>query len=142
MIVYRMQDNVGRGPWKLFFSHKWIEPRPDHENLKPWFEEMGRVDLGVFTGEAMACGCISLDSLRRWFTPTEYAKLLALGYQCVQIEGRILGMSETQVVFAKFGRLSDGAVPVDLYPAHADRSRVAATADVCGAGAKLDVPKV
>ena len=43
--IYRVQDAQGRGPWKPGFSHRWVEDRPDHYNLPPWFVEFGRCDL-------------------------------------------------------------------------------------------------
>ena len=34
-LVYRIQDNEGRGPWKPGFSSQWVIEREDLENLLP-----------------------------------------------------------------------------------------------------------
>lgn len=119
MIVYRIQDKDGRGPWKPGFSIKWSE---DHD--EKWFkahptfyEEFG---MGIFKkmiyGMNMGSGCESLEQLRDWFTPSEYQKLKGFGYQAVKMEaGRILAMSPIQVVFERAKPLNEGVEPVELY---------------------------
>lgn len=116
-IVYRIQDADGRGPFKPGFSHRWTEDRPDHENLVPWFVDLGRMDLRMIAGMAGGTACRTLEQLRRWFTPSEYATLQRFGYQAVQLEaGRIIGESGIQLFFERCRPLKEGAVPVELYP--------------------------
>lgn len=89
--VYRIQDRDGRGPWKPGFSRRWVEDRADHDVLRPWFEEFGRVDKLAIVGFAIGCGCRTVEQLQRWFTPSEYATLLQFGYRAVRLDvGRIL----------------------------------------------------
>lgn len=116
-IVYRIQDADGRGPFKPGFSHRWTEDRPDHDNLVPWFVDLGRMDLQMIAGMAGGTACRTLDQLRRWFTPSEYKTLQRFGYQAVQLEaGRIIGESGIQLFFERCRPLKEGAVPVELYP--------------------------
>lgn len=118
--VFRIQDKDGRGPFKPGFSTKWVEDREDHENLVPWFVDIGRVDLQMIAGMSGGTACRTLDQLRRWFTPSEYKTLRRYGYQAIQMEvGRILGESETQLVFERCLPLMDGVTPVELYPENA-----------------------
>lgn len=116
MTIYRIQDSSGRGPWRPGFSQTWSEPRDDHKNLPPFFFEFPGAISKALTWEHLGSGCRSVAQLRRWFTPSEYAKLLKAGYKAVQIEAdRILGESAVQCLFARVKPLADEVVPFDLY---------------------------
>ena len=115
MIVFRVQDKDGRGPWKPGFSHKWVEDRKDHDNLVPWYVEFGRVDLQGIAGMTMGSACTSLEQLRRWFFPSEYKKLLSLGYQAVQLEASVLAESEVQCFVQRAKPFNIKSYPVALY---------------------------
>lgn len=115
--VYRVQDRAGRGPWKPGFSAQWVEYRPDHDLLIPWYRQFGWVNERAIVGMHVGCGYRTVEQLRRWFTPSEYAKLQGFGYRVVQLEvGRILGESDIQLVFERARPLREAATPVDLYP--------------------------
>lgn len=116
MRVYRIQDKDGRGPWKPGFSVQWVEDRPDHDNLHPWYVTMGDVRTRSIAGMYMGSACTSLEQLCRWFTAREYQTLLALGYQAVSMEaGRILGADANQVVFERARPLNEGVREERLY---------------------------
>jgi hypothetical protein len=116
IIIYRVQDSDGRGPWKPGFSRLWVEVRPDHKNLIPWYQEFGRIDHFALTGMHLGCGCRTKEQLQRWFTPGEYAKLFLYGYQAVEMEvGRILAESDTQCVFERAKPLHKDVAIFDLY---------------------------
>ena len=71
----------------------------------------------AITGMHLGCGCRTKEQLRRWFTSEEYAKLIQLGYNAVQMGvGRILAESNTQCVFERFKPLHKDIVTFDLYP--------------------------
>jgi hypothetical protein len=116
-IVYRVQDRDGRGPWKPGFSMVWVEDREDLQRLLPWYEEFGRVDhLGIY-GMVMGSACRTLQQLRRWFTPKEYATLRRHGYRAVKLKvGRLLASSDVQCVFERAKPLNVDVEPVELYP--------------------------
>lgn len=117
-IVYRIQDKEGRGPWKPGLSKHWIEPRPDHDQLIPWYQEFGPVHLSAIHGMRIGCACTSLDQLRRWFSPTEYQRLIEFGYRAVRMEvGRILAQSDIQCIFERAKPLHRDVTPFDLYDA-------------------------
>lgn len=114
--VYRIQDSDGRGPWKPGFSHRWVEDREDHANLVPWYSEFGPVHQRAIIGMALGSGCRTLNQLRRWFTASEYATLLRLGYRAVRLDaGRILAESEIQCVFERAKPLREDVEEVELY---------------------------
>lgn len=114
--VYRIQDSDGRGPWKPGFSHRWVEVRPDHDLLSPWYEEFGRVDQQATPGMHIGCGCRDVATLMRWFTPTEYRRLLGFGYRAVSMTvDRILAESVIQCVFERRLPLRQEATAIDLY---------------------------
>jgi hypothetical protein len=114
--VYRVQDKDGRGPWRPGFSQLWVEGRDDHDNLPPWFAEFGRVDQRGIIGMAKSSACMTLDQLRRWFTPSEYATLRKHGYHAVRMQvGRVLAESAVQCFFERAKALHLDAEPIDLY---------------------------
>lgn len=118
-LIYRVQDPDGRGPWKPGFSHRWAEDRPkeEYEALVPWPVQFGNVLRHSIVGMSLGCGCRSLEQLRRWFTPKEYATLRSFGYCAVKMEtGRILAESDIQCVFERAMPLREGVEPVELYP--------------------------
>ena len=116
-LVYRVQDKEGRGPWHPGFSHRWVEDRPDHENLGPIYADPGCPDMGCLTGfVAYGVACRTVEQLRRWFTPSEYAKLCMFGYQCVSMYAdRVMFDTGTQCLFGRMLPLRFDAMPVDLY---------------------------
>lgn len=115
-IVYRVQDKDGRGPWKPGFSDRWVEDRDDHDNLPPFMYEFVNALDHAIIGMVFGCGCRTLVQLQRWFTPTEYATLKELGYECVKMEvGRILAESDIQCVFERNKPLRDDVEIVELY---------------------------
>jgi hypothetical protein len=62
--------------------------------------------------------CLTIESLRRWFTAEEYGRLIGLGYRCVRLDGcRVLYRGEAEVVIARARQFRKGAVPVSLYGA-------------------------
>lgn len=121
ILLYRVQDLEGRGPWRPGFSRLWVRDREDHDNLRPWPEQFG-LDIipkgGWPFGRHFGCGCRTLEQLRRWFTAEEYATLQHYGYQAVQMDAqRILAESDIQLVFQRARPLRAGAEPVQLYGA-------------------------
>lgn len=115
-IIYRIQDASGRGPFKPGFTATWLKPRADHDNLAPWFVEMGPVHTKVRKGMACGCGCQTVEQLRRWFSADEYLALLAHGYKAVKLEAdRLLGSSATQCVFERAHPLHDAVEEFSLY---------------------------
>lgn len=114
--IYRVQDSVGRGPWKPGFSHLWVEDRDDFDHLIPWTKEFPSVLKRFLTGMHLGCGCIDKAQLKRWFTVREYRRLLALGYHSVEIgDCHLLAESEIQCVFQRMKPLKTGAKAFALY---------------------------
>lgn len=128
--MYRVQDDEGRGPWRPGFSQRWVEDRPASEfaALQPWPSEFGPVHLRAIFGMHLGCGCTSIVQLRRWFTPTEYRRLLSFGYRAVRMGvGRVLAESAIQCVFERAKPLTQDVEAVELYPADDAVARSAAS---------------
>jgi len=114
MRILRIQDAEGRGPWKPGFSDLWVRNDPDNE-LVPFWEDCGTAIL-ICPGEFYGSGCRTVEQLKRWFNPTEYAILLSFGYQAVKMRvDRIVGESSIQCVFAREIPLYQNVEPFDLY---------------------------
>ena len=114
--IYRIQDIEGRGPWKPGFSKQWVESRDDHDNLIPWYEQFGRVDRLAIVGMHIGCGCRTIEQLRRWFSPNEYATLIDKKYNavCMNVD-RVLGESDIQCVFERIKPLHKHVEIFQLY---------------------------
>ena len=111
--AYRVQDRYGRGPFKPGFSHNWVEPREDHENLLPWMKEFPDIEL---RGTHLGSACRTVEQLRRWFTLPEYAKLIRYGYTAYAIGGcEIIEEGPTQLVINRDIPFRIGAVSIELY---------------------------
>lgn len=120
-IVYRVQRmDDGRGPYRPGWSSAWVEERGDLANLPPWQDEFGWGLLAVAESARLrvfGVGCRTLDQLRRWFTPGEFATLREHGYRAVRMEvDQVLAESEVQVVFCRRLPLRRNVQVVELYP--------------------------
>ncbi len=114
--VFRIQDQDGRGPFKPGFTKKWSIDRADKENLVPWFQEFGRVDLKVLYGATAGSACETLEQLRRWFSKEEYNTLKELGYKAVKMEvDRIMAKSEIQCFISRSIPFKQQINEVELY---------------------------
>lgn len=115
-VVYRIQDNEGRGPWRPGFSDTWVIEREDLYNLVPWILDIGDVMSKATRGRHLGCGCLTIDQLKRWFTPPEYSKLKLFGYRCVILSDAILlGYSPIQCVFERVKPLNKDLETMELY---------------------------
>lgn len=112
-IVYRVQDNEGRGPWRPGFSTMWLdEDIGDRAALPSTIEDFGKetIERLTSTGEHYGTACRSIDALRAWFTPTEIKRLDGFGFRLVEFrDARILIESEHQALIARSRPLSFGA---------------------------------
>jgi len=120
--IYRMQDSEGRGPWKPGFSTLWVEDRDDHKNLPPFYEEFGEVGKYIPRGEFCGSGCKTKKQLKRWFTESEYNKLIIFGYRAVSLRiTRVVAESDTQLVFTRPWPLTKGVEYFELYRSCQDK---------------------
>ena len=106
MIVYRVQDRKGRGPFKPGMSKRWADQdfAPGMQAIPTLLEEFGEdiLDREGLPGEWFGSAVTSPQGLLKWFSPTEWPRLYRLGYRPVQMfADRILAESENQVLFAR-----------------------------------------
>jgi len=105
IVVYRIQDKFGRGPFRPGFSQRWLDDEltQGKTELPSWMEEFG-ADLIIKRGrpgEYYGSACRSLEWLDRWFSFSEQQRLAALGFMTVSLTvTRLLAHSECQIVFA------------------------------------------
>ena len=115
--IYRIQDKKGRGPFKPGFSHEWVEWREDHRNLLPFYDDFGYIaEERNHLGKVFGCGCRTKKQLKRWFTESEYKRLLDAGYHAVKMNvDKVIAESDIQLVFARKRKLKYGAKKIKLY---------------------------
>lgn len=112
MMVYRVQDYEGRGPWRPGVSGLWIQDDAPVGRLEETiFDLMPAADLQRLPRDRYyGCGCRRLDDLMLWFTPLERQRLARLGYTPVQLHAdAVLASSVWQVLFSRYRPLSHGA---------------------------------
>lgn len=103
MIVYRVQDAVGRGPYRLGLSHRWADP--NGPNNPPWWVEIGETIEAAHArcnDPAMnyGCGFDTLGQLHAWFNSRDLRNLDRLGFKMVRITPDVIvARTPSQVVF-------------------------------------------
>jgi len=105
-IVYRIQDEYGRGPFRPGFSKQWHDQYFD-VGMKPlptWGDEFGwdLIDRKGRAGEFFGTAVRRPEKLCEWFSATERGRLELLGFAAVSMPiNRVLAESENQLVFAR-----------------------------------------
>lgn len=114
MLVYRMQDAKGRGPFKPGFSEFWLGDTSSRGHLLSVSESFPSLSFPV--GGHLGCGCESEEGLRAWFTEGEYSWLLQFGYKAVKLRvDKVLARDANQVVFQRKRPLYSGVKKFRLY---------------------------
>jgi len=104
MVVYRIQDEEGRGPFRPGFSSSWLDEvlAPGQADLAPWMEEFGNdaIDRLARPGERYFGSAVRrVEHLGKWFSPTESLRLAGFGYRIARIShARILAESPNQLL--------------------------------------------
>ncbi len=112
--VYRIQDKNGRGPFRPDMTYRWYEKRDDRAFLVPFFVTWA--DFRPTGNYHYACGCTSVEQLKRWFSAGEYQKLLSLGFKAVRIDvAEIVRKDDVQCIFKRKKALHKAIVEFDLY---------------------------
>lgn len=118
VVIYLIQDKLGRGPFRPGFSARWVVGRADLDNLKPYYEEMPNTSRLLIDATILnfGCGCRTIAQLRRWFIKKEYDALLKFGYQAVYMRAQqIIAESKTQCVFSRSKPLFKDVKVFNLY---------------------------
>ena len=79
VLLYRIQDAVGRGPFKPGFSHVWSDDAGDARPEPLLLKVAHKIPRGLYGGSAVR----SREQLRKWFTRSEERRLKRLGYHTV-----------------------------------------------------------
>lgn len=106
MIVFRVQDQQGRGPFKPGMPAVWADPdfAPGMQALPSFMEEFGFdvIDRLSRPGEHFGSAVRRSRSISKWFSKTEQIKLHELGYRVMGLRNcRVLAESENQLVFGR-----------------------------------------
>ena len=103
VVLFRIQDKEGRGPFRPGLSTQWADATGG-KMLPPIYKELGiePTKLRDIVPKGLHCGCAckTPTQLQDWFTRTERRRLLALGFGIVRFEPDVI-IAETpnQVLF-------------------------------------------
>jgi hypothetical protein len=108
MLVWRVQDGQGRGPYKPGFSRQWSDGDSGRLNA-PWWIELGLpMDAAHDALKAMprahyGCAFRSPEQAKAWFSRSELRRLARLGHHLVPVKvDSILFETPTQLVVGSF----------------------------------------
>lgn len=115
ILVCRMQDKDGRGPYKPGFSQYWVEDAPIVMPDPIMLAFPGVMDLAhkIVSQRGGACGCAlrNIEQAKRWFTPSEVISLVYFGYTlCWMYADEILAENEDQLVIWSSSPLADAVI--------------------------------
>jgi hypothetical protein len=113
-IVYRVQDEYGRGPFRPGFSRHWADDVAA-VRLPTFIDEFGPEVIAelhaLIDAQGGYCGC-GMDGLKdvgRWFSCGERVRLERMGFRMVTLRpDRIVRRSRNQVVFWRLKPLRTG----------------------------------
>lgn len=112
MIVYRVQDSEGRGPWRPGLSARWVEgDAPAGRLSETIFDLVSLDEIRAIRGRYhLGSACRSLADLGAWFTPVEIERLRALRFHPVMIRADVVvAESRFQVLIGRLRPLAIGA---------------------------------
>lgn len=115
LILYRVQDQAGRGPWRPGFSRQWVEPSDEAGRLMETLMDLLPFEAIQMLPEHLhyGCACRTKASLLAWFLPPEIRRLQAFGYRIVRMQvDAVLAESQWQVFFARRRPLAEGATVI------------------------------
>jgi hypothetical protein len=105
--VYRIQDDVGRGPFRPGFSHRWADDSftAGCKAFPTWMEEFGDhlIQKRGRPGEHFGSAVRSIEKLCEWFSPTERLKLAAMGFNAVSVPKWVIPAALVVASLAMFG---------------------------------------
>lgn len=114
IMIYRVQDHEGRGPYRPHFSHHWTDP--DHEARNPLDPRcmFDPLTMHLHHGnDRYGYGFRTIEQAADWFTLTEMRKLMNMGYNLVVMEvDKVLLETDRQLLFWRNAPLYVRAVPV------------------------------
>jgi hypothetical protein len=104
MIVLRVQDAEGRGPYRPGFSSRWVDRHGAISAVPLWWEEIGESMAAAharMTGPYhFGCGFKAYAQFESWFSATERRRLERLGFHLVTVSAdRVIADTPTQIVF-------------------------------------------
>lgn len=85
-MILRVQDAVGRGPWRPGLSDRWVDAWRT-ESLPPIYEELpafaALVNYAHRSGLHIGCAARGKSGLLAWFSPMELLRLDGMGFHIV-----------------------------------------------------------
>jgi hypothetical protein len=102
--LLRVQDGMGRGPWRPNFSDRWTDPHrtglpsPIYDDIIGFSDIVARLHK---QGMHIGCAARGLDGLRKWFSTSELLKLTYLGFVVVDAsQATLVAETPTQALIA------------------------------------------
>jgi hypothetical protein len=100
--VFRVQDALGRGPYRPGFSHVWSDVGHGLRNPSI-FDDFGHdIAKKMRPGRYYGCAFGSIECARKWFSTAESKLLEMLSYQLVSMRfDEVIGESPRQLIIAR-----------------------------------------
>lgn len=112
MIVYRVQDSAGRGPWRPGLSVRWVDLEAPAGRLSETVFDLLSVEAlrSLPRTHHYGSACRRLRDLGEWLLPVERQRLEALGFYPVQLVADVVvAESKWQVLIGRRRPLAEGA---------------------------------
>jgi hypothetical protein len=115
VIVYRIQNSQGRGPFKPGFSERWVD------NNRTYFhdahiKEMIKVKKLAAPDLKLAFACKSIEDLQKWVNKAEYEKLKKFGYYAISLEVEYIWPLDGEIIVGRKKPYQKGVMVINLYP--------------------------
>jgi hypothetical protein len=105
--VYRMENKDGRGPYNTIPLEYWVSSdHNDFSHPNPEEDYLGRAlsHYKLIHGDQnVLFGCLTLRSIRKWFTFRERRSLRGHGFTIKKVPARVIaiGKSQRQCIFVR-----------------------------------------
>ena len=96
-------------------SCKWVDMDRTSFPAEAPITKLRRIMSEADPDFMMGFVCLTLDALRGWVTPTEYARLKTLGYRAVELEADKVWELDGQAIIGRKRALRKGVRLVELY---------------------------
>lgn len=104
MIIYRVENKDGDGPYIKGFTLMWDNSRQSRETNPSPQEDPTLANAIASQGinvSQFRFGFKTLEQLEQWFSAEELARLKALGFEVKQVQAQLVIEGDSQILFKR-----------------------------------------